>query len=118
MPSLRDRVLAEWRGYRETPPASERAASVGSLIAKAMQGLGLGSRVKESEVLQAWKETVGEFISAHSTPSRLRDGVLYVRVLQPSVHFELERVWKPQIVEKLRTRFGPKTVRDVKFRVG
>jgi len=116
--SLRDRVLAEWRGYREPAPPLARVTTVGATLARAMQSLGLGSRVKESEVLHAWRETVGEFIAAHSAPSRLRDGILYVQVLQPAIHFELERTWKPQIVEKLRARFGVKVVRDVRFRVG
>jgi hypothetical protein len=39
-------------------------------------------------------------------------------VLQPSLHFELERVWKREIVDKLKKRFGARVVRDVKFRIG
>lgn len=83
-----------------------------------MQSLGLGERVLESEVLRAWREVVGDFISAHSTPSRLREGVLYVRVLQPTIHFELERVWKADILRKLKGRFGPRVIRELRFRVG
>ena len=82
-----------------------------------MQALGLGERMKESEVLQAWKEIVGAFFAAHSLPSQLRDGVLTVRVLQPTVHFEMDRS-KPQIVEKLKARFGARIVREVRFRLG
>ena len=47
-----------------------------------------------------------------------KDGVLTVRVLQPTVHFELDRFWKPKILAKLKERFGSRTVRDVKFRIG
>ena len=43
---------------------------------------------------------------------------LTVRVLQPTVHFELDRFWKPKILAKLKERFGSRTVRDVKFRIG
>ena len=82
-----------------------------------MQTLGLGERMKESEVLQAWKEVVGPFYAAHSLPSQLRDGVLVVRVLQPTVHFEMDRS-KGQIVEKLRARFGSRVVRELRFRLG
>lgn len=117
-PGLRDRILAEWRGYREPAPTLARTHPVGSLVSKAMLGMGLGTRVREAEVLLAWREVVGDFIAANSTPSRLKEGVLYVQVLQPAIHFELERNWKVAIVQKLRDRFGARVVREVRFRVG
>ena len=117
-PGLRDRIIAEWRGYREPMPTLARTQPVGGLLTKAMQGLGLGSRVQEAEVLRAWRETVGDFIAEHSRPARLKEGVLHVQVLQPAIHFELERVWKGQNVQKLRDRFGARVVREVRFRVG
>ena len=83
-----------------------------------MQGMGLGELVRESEVLEAWKEIAGDFLAAHSAPSKLKEGVLYVRVLQPSIHFEMERVWKPQLLEKLKKRFGTRVVRELRFRLG
>ena len=92
-------------------------SALAPLIGKAMQTLGLGERMKESEVLQAWKEIVGPFYATHSLPSNLRDGVLFVRVLQPSVHFEMDRS-RPQIVEKLKARFGARVVRELRFRLG
>jgi Dna[CI] antecedent DciA-like protein len=61
---------------------------------------------------------VGDFIAAHSTPVALREGVLYVRVLQPALHYELEQISKIEILRKLKQRFGAKTIRDIRFRVG
>jgi predicted nucleic acid-binding Zn ribbon protein len=61
---------------------------------------------------------VGEFIAMHSTPVSLRDGVLYVRVLQPALHYDLEQISKPAILRKLKQRFGGKTIRDLRFRIG
>jgi hypothetical protein len=48
----------------------------------------------------------------------LREGILYVRVLQPALHYELEQVSKIDVLRKLKQRFGAKTIRDVRFRVG
>jgi hypothetical protein len=48
----------------------------------------------------------------------LRDGILYARVLQPALHYELEQVSKIEILRKLKKRFGTKTIRDVRFRIG
>ena len=42
--------------------------------------------------------------------------ILYVRVLQPALHYELEQISKPEILRKLKQRFGSKTIRDVRFR--
>ena len=85
---------------------------------KLMQRLGLRERLRETEVIEAWSKIVGDFIAAHSAPVALRDGVLYVRVLQPALHYELEQISKSQILRKLKQRFGTKTIRDVRFRVG
>jgi hypothetical protein len=48
----------------------------------------------------------------------LRDGLLIVRVLQPSLHYELETISKSEVLRKLKQRFGAKVIRDIRFRVG
>lgn len=116
--SLRRLVLSEWRGLPEKKPRPERCFSAADLVPKLMQRLGLSERLHESEVIDAWQEIVGDFIAAHSAPVSLRDGILYVRVLQPALHYELETISKAEIVRKLKHRFGTKTIRDIRFRVG
>src|SRR4051794_9328758 len=116
--SLRDTVIAEWRGISEPKPRPDRWKAAAELLPALMQKLGLRERLHENEVLEAWSAIVGEFIAAHSTPSALRDGILYVRVLQPALHYELEQVSKSEIRKKLQKRFGAKTIREVRFRVG
>ena len=83
-----------------------------------MQQLGLSERLREAEVFDAWKQIVGEFIAAHSAPVSLKNGVLFVRVLQPALHYQFETISKAEILRKLKQRFGGKTMRDVRFRVG
>jgi ribosomal silencing factor RsfS len=48
----------------------------------------------------------------------LENGTLVVHVLQPTVHFELERVWKRKLLVKLQEKFGRSTVREIRFRLG
>jgi len=70
-------------------------------------------------VIDGWSKIVGDFIAAHSTPVALREGILYVRVLQPTLHYhEFEQISKSEILRKLKQRFGGKTIRDIRFRVG
>jgi predicted nucleic acid-binding Zn ribbon protein len=116
--SLRAAAIAEWRGLPQKPPVRERWQTTGELLPKLMQRLGLRERLQETEVIEAWAKIVGDFIAAHSAPVALREGVLYVRVLQPALHYELEQVSKMDILRKLKQRFGSKTIRDVRFRVG
>jgi predicted nucleic acid-binding Zn ribbon protein len=117
-PSLRAAVIAEWRGLPEKKPRPDRWQSPADVLPKLMQRLGLRERLHETEVIEAWSKIVGEFIATHSAPAALREGVLYVRVLQPALHYELEQISKREILRKLKQRFGAKTIRDIRFRVG
>jgi predicted nucleic acid-binding Zn ribbon protein len=116
--SLRSAVIAEWRGIPERKMRPDRWQAPADVLPKLMQRLGLRERLHETEVIDAWSKIVGDFIAAHSAPVALREGILYVRVLQPALHYELEQISKPEILRKLKQRFGGKTIRDVRFRVG
>ena len=117
-PSLRAAAIAEWRGLPEKYLRPDRWQAPVDVLPKLMQRLGLKERLHETEVMEAWGKIVGEFIAAHSAPVALREGILYVRVLQPALHYELEQVSKIDILRKLKQRFGGKIIRDVRFRVG
>ena len=67
-----------------------------------MERLGSRERLHETEVIDAWSKIVGESIAAHSAPFALREGILYVRVLQPVLHYELGQVSKLDILRKLK----------------
>jgi predicted nucleic acid-binding Zn ribbon protein len=116
--SLRAAVIAEWRGFPERKMRPDRWQAPADLLPKLTQRLGLRERLHEKEVIEAWSKIVGEFIAAHSAPVALREGVLYVRVLQPALHYELEQVSKIDTLRKLKKRFGTKTTRELRFRVG
>ena len=117
-PSLRAAVIAEWRGLSEKRLRPDRWQAPGDLLPKLMQQLGLSERLREAEVIEAWKQIVGDFIAAHSAPVSLRAGVLFVRVLQPALHYQFEQISKAEILRKLKRRFGTKIIREIRFRVG
>jgi predicted nucleic acid-binding Zn ribbon protein len=117
-PSFRSAIIAEWRGIPERKMRPDHWQSPVDVMPKLMQRLGLRERLRETEVIDAWSKIVGDFIAAHSAPVALREGILYVRVLQPALHYELEQISKSEILRKLKQRFGSKTIRDVRFRVG
>jgi predicted nucleic acid-binding Zn ribbon protein len=116
--ALRATVVSEWRGLPEKKPSPDRWQTSADLVPGLMKRLGLRERLHEAEVAEAWGNIVGEFIAAHSMPVALREGILYVRVLQPALHYDLEQVSKIDILRKLKQRFGGKTIRDIRFRIG
>jgi predicted nucleic acid-binding Zn ribbon protein len=117
-PALRAAAIAEWRGLPEKWIRPDRWQAPADLLPKLMQQLGLRERLHETEVIEAWKQIVGDFIATHSAPLSLREGILVVRVLQPALHYQFETISKAEILKKLKQRFGGKTIRDVRFRVG
>ena len=116
--SLRELVIREWRGLPEPKRRPDRWQTAAALLPALLQKLGLRERLHETEVMEAWAKIVGEFIAAHSAPVALRDGIVYVRVLQPALHYELEQISKAEILRKLKQRFGARTIRDIRFRLG
>ena len=82
-----------------------------------MKHLGLKNRFDEGQVLSAWSEIVGEFVARNSQPVEVRQRILIVQVLQPAVHYELERM-KGKILSQMQERFGAQHVRNIRFRLG
>lgn len=115
---LRSIALAEWRGLPERPLVPSLPDVVGGTVAKVMAAWGLKDRFRQEEVLGAWQGIVGDYLAKHSIPHRLKDGVLEVRVLQPTLRYEFDRNLKPGILAKLKSRFGARVVREIKFRMG
>jgi len=111
-------VIAEWRGMGETTSTRHTARPIADTLLKVMAKLELDDRLREDQMKDAWAEIVGEFLAKHSNPVAVQDGVLLVRVLQPTLLYEFDRNLKPKIVRKLRDRFGVRMVRDIKFRIG
>jgi hypothetical protein len=116
--ALRAAALSEWRGLPDKKVRPDHWEAPAELLPRLMQRLGLKERLHETEIIDAWAKIVGDFIATHSTPVALRDGILYVRVLQPALHYELEQVSKIGILRKLKQHFGAKTIRDIRFRLG
>ena len=115
---LRARALMEWRGLPQFTGTSDSARAISGVVEKVMQQWGLGERLRHEEVTRSWVEIVGEYVGHHSSPQRLNDGVLTVSVLQPTLKFELDRVWKKNILAKLQARFGKRAMREVRFQIG
>lgn len=114
-PSKREKILAEWRGLSQSRPKPDRVVQIGPALEAIFKQIGLAERFDESEMTAAWQSIVGEFLAAHSAPIGLKDGCLLVRVSQPTVRYELDRVWKKKILASMKERFGPKKINSIRF---
>lgn len=111
---LRKRVLQEWRGL-PSDPTPDVPVKIADVLTKVVTKLGLQTRIKQEEIAATWSELVGDFLAAHSEPQQLSHGILSVRVIQPTIRYELDRVWKKELLKKLQLRFGAKLIRNVRF---
>lgn len=114
---VRARVLRDWRGAWEPLDLNRNVSSAGALVESVLADLRLNEGIEESRLRGAWREVAGEFVAKHTEPVSLRDGLLTLRVLQPSMRFHLEQS-RGELRTRLQSRLGRKTVRDVRLTIG
>jgi predicted nucleic acid-binding Zn ribbon protein len=69
-------------------------------------------------LLRSWPDIAGPLVSAKAVPSRLRNGVLTITVLNHAWAQELQ-MCKPALLSKIVAATGPKSpVTDLRFMVG
>jgi predicted nucleic acid-binding Zn ribbon protein len=115
--SLRAKLLEEWRGLPQPLPKPDRVTPVGPVLDKLLAKLGFSERLDEEAMLNSWKSLVGDFLAAHSAPVGLKNGELIIRVTQPTVRYELDRVWKKRILTTMQNEFGKNKIRGIRFQL-
>lgn len=115
--SLKDHVLAEWRGGYEPENLDRFSQPVGDILKATLNKLGLKERLDDELIAASWGDMVGAFLATQSQPVELRRKVLLVQVLQPAIHYSLVRV-KAEILSRLQQRFGADKIKDLRFRIG
>ena len=115
---MRRRALEDWRGLPEHRPAPDRTRILGQSVPEFLSSLGLKDRFDAEEMIRSWREIAGDFIAEHSQPVKVEGRVLFVRVLQPTLHYDLERTLKKKLLERIQARFGPRKIRNIRFTLG
>jgi predicted nucleic acid-binding Zn ribbon protein len=113
----RHALISAWRGAPEPPLVNLPARSAGDLIAGILKQAGLAERAQLEEVLEVWREIVGEYLFQQTKPDSVVRGVLLVRLLQPAVHHALT-MEKPRILARLREKLGHVGIKDLRFKHG
>ena len=116
--SARRQVLAEWRGIVAEPDLTRHEHDFSKVLGAFLQRAGFENRCSEEDLAPAWEAAVGPFAARHSKALSYDAGVLYVAVLQPAVHFTLQRELKSRILPLLSSALPGRPIRNVRFRLG
>ena len=115
---LRRRVLREWYGCDEPVRSTENILQAGEFLTEILARAGGAKEEADlGRLREAWRALVGEVIAGQCQPDGLREGVVTLRVLQPSMRFHLEQI-KPMLLRRLRSELGGGLVRSVRFVLG
>lgn len=110
-------MISAWRGAPEPSLVNVPTRVAGDLIAGILKQAGLAERAQLEEVLEVWREIVGEYLFGQTQPDSVMRGVLMVRLMQPAVHHAL-MMEKPRILARLREKLGHVGIKDLRFKHG
>jgi len=91
--------------------------SIGDLLPKLLEEVGLGATAQAVQVIRAWDEAVGPAFQAHCRPDGVRNGVIHARVRDSSWMQRLQ-LEKPAIFARLRELLGDSAPKDMRLRIG
>ncbi len=84
-------------------------------IASVLQELGLGKKIKNYEVLNAWPRIVGSQIANVSSAERIESGKLFIHVTRSAWRNELVFL-KSALIMKINKEMDQEVVKDIIFR--
>ena len=77
---------------------------VGDILPEVMKGLGLDSKMRESQLIRQWPEIVGATVASRSRPVVVRKSVLLVEVENNAWMQEI-RFHQRRIVDRIQKKF-------------
>jgi predicted nucleic acid-binding Zn ribbon protein len=114
---IHDELMREWLGCDEPDNLAANVSAAGKWVDAIMRSQFFADSLDEADVKTAWKEIAGDFIGANTEPVSAKDGHLVLRVTQPAVRFHLEQM-KPELLARIRERFGEDKIKSVRFALG
>jgi len=114
---IRKEILQEWRGCEEAADLNAGIHSAEAFVTAILQAAGAEDGLHEDQVRATWKELAGDFISRHTEPVSVKNGILVLRVTQPTMRFHLEQM-KPMLLTRIRAQLGENRIKSVKFALG
>jgi predicted nucleic acid-binding Zn ribbon protein len=91
-----------------------KPVSLGEVLDTFLKNLGVEKKVKEGMAVSRWAEIVGPYIAKVSIAERVENGVLYVKVTNPSWKHHLFMM-RREIINKLNDSLKADVIREIVF---
>jgi len=91
-----------------------RAVSIGEALAGFFRNQGMEKRLREADIVRLWRDIAGEAISAKTEAQKVKDGILYVKVLDAAWRNELTYL-RMDLRNKLNEKIGKNLLKDIRF---
>ena len=92
--------------------------SLGRVLARVLKGKRFYEKKRYGALVEAWRQTVGEEVAAHTRISRFDHGRLTVEVDTPILMHELTGFLRSAILQQIQSAPGGEDVADLRFRLG
>lgn len=87
---------------------------ISDLIRQFVASNGKDDLFRERKVLSIWPSVMGDYIANNTSSVSIKQGVLYVKVLNASLRFELNTS-RSLIIKKLNDAVGGEVVKSIVF---
>jgi hypothetical protein len=114
---LRHRLITQWRGVEDGPLINLPAKSLSDVLPGVIKELGLSERMMMEEIQAAWRQVAGEVIAKASSPETVQRGVLYIKLLQPAIHYAVHGE-KAKMLQHLNQLLGTGRIKDIRCKHG
>ncbi len=95
----------------------EKLESIKNILSPLFKHTGLSWRIKEQKIIENWPEIVGQDIAQNTEASKVRGGVLYVKVSNP-IWIQQLQFLKETIINKINWKIKDVGLNDLRFFVG
>jgi hypothetical protein len=120
-PTPQQQAVAEWRriDLREIEGATRPSEkTIADLVPTVVKKIGLERKRSDLEILKVWNNLMDPQVAAHAQPVNIAKGTLFVKVDSSVWLDEIVRYRRKEILDRLKTAFGPDLVQKISFRVG
>lgn len=92
----------------------ERLEKIGDVISRLVKRLKIEKKLKEYKAIEQWSNVVGKIIAHKTKPTKVENGMLFVKVESPIWMSELS-MRKDDIRKALNKSLGRNIIKDIKF---
>ncbi len=113
---LRALTLKQWRLAEPVKDPIRNISHAAESLDKILEELGATGGLEEKQLQDAWLKVAGDFIAKNAKPESLKKGVLVLRVVQPTLKFQLEQM-KGKLLQNFRRELGEGVVKVITLRI-